>query len=89
MFYFYLVRCKDNSLYAGQTNNLQRRIKEHNSPGSKSAKYLRGKKPVKLIYFEKFTTLKRAMERETEVKKWPKVKKENLAKSLVIKNQNC
>lgn len=78
MYYFYIVRCLDNSLYSGQTNNLQKRIKEHNSNTSRSAKYLRAKKPVKLVYFEKYPTLQEAMEREFEVKKWPKAKKEAL-----------
>lgn len=78
MYYFYIVRCSDNSLYCGQTNNLQRRIDEHNYNRHKSAKYLRAKKPVKLVYFEKFVTLQEAMKREWEVKKWRKAKKEAL-----------
>jgi len=78
MFYFYILRCSDNSLYCGQTNNLQRRIKEHNSNTNKSAKYLRAKKPVKLVYFEKYLSLQEAMEREWQVKKWTKAKKEAL-----------
>ena len=85
MYYFYIVRCSDNSLYSGQTNNLQKRIKEHNSNGSRSAKYLRAKKPVKLVYFEKYPTIQLALKREFEVKKWPKVKKEELiAKRSII-----
>lgn len=78
MFYFYIVRCSDNSLYCGQTNNLQRRIKEHNVDKNKSAKYLRAKKPVKLVYFEEYSTLKEAMKRECQIKKWTKAKKETL-----------
>ena len=78
MYYFYVVRCSDNSLYCGQTNNLQKRIKEHNSAGARSAKYLRAKKPVELVYFEKYLTIQLALKREFEVKKWPKAKKEAL-----------
>ncbi len=78
MYYFYILRCADNSLYCGQTNNLKRRINEHNFDKNKSAKYLRAKKPVKLVYFEKYPTLSKAMKREIEVKKWTKVKKEIL-----------
>lgn len=78
MYYFYILRCADNSLYCGQTNNLERRIKQHNSVKSKSAKYLRGKLPAKLAYFEKFPTLSRALKREAEIKKWPKSVKEKL-----------
>ncbi len=78
MFYFYILRCSDNTLYCGQTNNLERRIKEHNFDKNKSAKYIRAKKPVKLVYHEEYSTLQEAMKREWQVKKWTKIKKESL-----------
>ncbi|MBI5127393.1 GIY-YIG nuclease family protein [Candidatus Roizmanbacteria bacterium] len=78
MYYFYILRCADSSLYCGQTNNLKRRVNEHNFDKKKSAKYLRGKTPVELVYFEELTTLQEAMKREIEIKKWPKSKKEAL-----------
>jgi len=78
MYYFYIVRCSDNSLYCGQTNNLKRRINEHNFDKAKSAKYLRARKPVVLVYSEEFTTIQLAMAREREVKKWRKIAKERL-----------
>ena len=78
MYYFYILRCSDNSLYCGQTNNLRRRIYEHNFDTNKSAKYLRAKKPVTLIYSEEYPTLQLAMKRERQVKRWKKSKKEAL-----------
>lgn len=78
MYYFYILRCLDNSLYCGQTNNLPRRIKEHNENKSKSAKYLRNKKPIQLVYSERYETLQEVMKREIQIKKWTKVKKEAL-----------
>ena len=78
MYSFYILRCADNSLYCGMTNNLKIRLKEHNSTGARGAKYLRGKKPVVLVYSEAFEDIGGAMGREAEVKKWPKVKKEAL-----------
>jgi len=78
MFYFYILRCNDDSLYCGQTNNLEKRVKEHNSGNSKSAKYTKSRQPVKLVYFEKFPTLQLAMRREFQIKKWTKVNKETL-----------
>ena len=57
MYFFYIVRCSDNSLYCGQTNNLQKRIDEHNSSKTKSAKYTKIRRPVKLVYFEEYATL--------------------------------
>lgn len=80
MYFFYIVRCSDNSLYSGQTNNLENRIKEHNSSNSRSAKYTKVRRPVKLIYYEKYETLREAMRREWQVKKWTKANKEALVK---------
>lgn len=80
VYFFYILRCADNSLYCGMTTNLENRFKEHNSDGGKGAKYLRGKKPVKLVYSEEFPDIKTAMNRELEVKKWTKTRKEALVK---------
>ena len=78
MYYFYILRCRDNTLYCGQTKNLKRRVQEHNLDDIKSAKYTKGRRPVKLVYFEKFDTLSKALKREIKVKNWPKEKKEKL-----------
>lgn len=78
MYYVYLVRCKDHSLYCGQTNNLKKRIVTHNSCNSQSAKYTRGRAPVVLVYFEKKKTLSLALKRECEIKKMTKKQKELL-----------
>src|SRR3989344_3582946 len=80
MYFFYILLCSDNSLYCGMTRNLENRLKEHNSDGKKEAKYLRGKKPVILIYSEQFNDIISAMRRELQIKKWSKVKKEALAR---------
>lgn len=79
MYYLYLLRCSDNSLYCGQTKDLQRRIKEHNGDNSKS-KYTRARRPVKLVYFEKYKTINEVLKREFEIKKLTKEKKETLVK---------
>ncbi|MCX6732496.1 MAG: GIY-YIG nuclease family protein [Candidatus Roizmanbacteria bacterium] len=78
MYYVYLLRCKDNSLYCGQTNNLEKRIDEHNSSKIKAAKYTRGRKPVTLVYVEKIKTVSLALKREYEIKKLTKMQKEDL-----------
>lgn len=51
--YFYVVLCSDNSLYAGITTNLKRRLDEHNSK-SRGAKYTKTRRPVKLVYQMEF-----------------------------------
>lgn len=81
IYFIYLLRCADNSLYCGQTIDLQRRIKEHNSIDSKS-KYTRARRPLKLVYFEKCKTVSEALKREFEIKKMTKAKKETLIKKL-------
>lgn len=79
-YYFYILRCTDNSLYCGITTNLEKRLQEHNLNNSKGAKYTRSKRPVKLVYSKKYRDVNSAMKREIEVKKWPKAQKEKLIK---------
>jgi putative endonuclease len=74
--YFYIVRCRDNSLYSGITNNIEHRIKEHNK--GLGAKYTLSRRPVKLEYYEKHENVSNARKRESEVKSWKKNKKEKL-----------
>jgi len=75
-----MLRTSANTLYVGQTNNLEKRVKEHQNKSSKAAKYVRCFDSVELVYFEKYTTRKEAMQRETRLKKWPKKKKEAIIK---------
>jgi predicted GIY-YIG superfamily endonuclease len=81
MYFFYILRCSDRSLYCGITTDLERREIEHNSNSSKAAKYTRSRSPVVLIYSESYSSLKDAMKREREVKSWKKSKKEDLVNS--------
>ncbi|MDD6550295.1 MAG: GIY-YIG nuclease family protein [Lachnospiraceae bacterium] len=67
VFYTYIVRCSDDSLYTGYTTNLSRRVKEHNE-GKKGAKYTRSRRPVTLVYYEKYDTKHDAMSREALIK---------------------
>ena len=74
--FFYLARCADNSLYAGYTIDIAEREKKHNL--GKGAKYTAGRRPVQIIYSEEFETQREAMQREREVKRWSKSRKEKL-----------
>lgn len=74
--YVYILRCKDDSLYTGWTNNLENRINAHNE--GLGAKYTRGRGPCSLVYFEEFETKNEALKREREIKKLSKAQKENL-----------
>ncbi|MTK11637.1 MAG: GIY-YIG nuclease family protein [Clostridiaceae bacterium] len=66
MNYVYILKCKDDSLYTGYTNNLERRIKTHNN--GKGAKYTRCRLPVELVYYESYETKSDAMKREYCIK---------------------
>ena len=77
-YYVYILKCKGGTLYTGYTNNIKRRIKEHNNGQSK---YCRGRLPVKLEHIEIFKTQKSAMNREIEIKKLARKEKLNLIKS--------
>ena len=74
--YAYMVRCKDNSLYVGWTNNLDKRMKAHNE--GKGAKYTKSRGPVELVYYECFDTKQEAMSREYHLKKLTHKEKESL-----------
>jgi putative endonuclease len=82
MFFVYFVRCRDNSLYCGYTNDLEKRIEIHNA--GKGAKYTRKRLPVKLVYFEEFESKSKAMKREYELKQLNKKEKEELCRKKFV-----
>lgn len=68
MFYFaYILECADGSLYCGSTNDLQRRLQQHNGLQS-GARYTKGRRPVVLKYREQFKTATEAKKREAALK---------------------
>lgn len=79
IFFVYILRTSLNTLYIGQTNNLEKRLKEHKE--GKGAKYMRFVSSFKLIYSEEYKTRSEAMKREYELKSWSKTKKESLIES--------
>ena len=75
----YILKCNDNSLYTGWTNDITHRLKMHNE--GKGAKYTRGRGPVELVYLEEFETKQEAIIREAKIKRL--TRKEKL---LLIEN---
>ena len=63
----YILKCNDNSLYTGWTNDITHRLKMHNE--GKGAKYTRGRGPVELVYLEEFETKQESMSREAKIKR--------------------
>ena len=72
----YMLECSDNSIYTGITNNLEERLKKHQS--GNGAKYLRGRLPIKLVYKENFINRSEATKREIYIKKMNKKEKKYL-----------
>lgn len=78
MWFVYLVRCADNSLYTGITTDIARRLREHNGETGGGSKYTLAKRPVILVYSELAKTRSQALKREAAIKKLPRQKKEQL-----------
>jgi len=74
MYYVYILKCKDGTLYTGITTDLERRIVEHNS-SKLGAKYTRARRPVKLIYSRKFRNRSTASRQEAEIKRLSRAEK--------------
>ncbi|MEH7416752.1 GIY-YIG nuclease family protein [Neobacillus drentensis] len=71
--YFYVLTCRDGSLYGGYTNDLYRRIEQHNE--GKGAKYTRGRGPVRLTYYQVFASKGEALRAEYQFKQLTRKKK--------------
>ena len=80
MHFVYILECADGSLYVGCTNDLERRLKQHND-SKWGAHYTKIRRPVKLKHSETFATLREARQREVEIKGLRRGKKLNLIKT--------
>lgn len=81
MYYTYLLKCADGSLYCGFTDDLENREKMHNS--GHGAKYTRSRLPVKIVYSEEYETKSEALKRECAIKKLTRTKKEQLINGIL------
>ena len=80
MYYVYIIKCNDDSLYCGITVDLDRRIKEHNE-SSKGAKYTRSRRPVKLVWSKLVGNRSEASKEECRIKKLSRLEKLKLINS--------
>ncbi len=76
-YYVYILKCSDNSYYTGFTNNMERRITEHNS-GMIKGTYTSTRLPVTLVWLETFLDPNQAIMVEKQIKGWSRRKKEAL-----------
>lgn len=77
MYFVYLLECEDGSVYTGITTDVARRFAEHAT--GRGGHYTRAKTPKRIIYTESHQDRSSASKREAEIKRWPRVKKLNLA----------
>lgn len=77
MYYVYIVRCADNTFYTGITNDLEKRIENHNTSKT-GAKYTRTRRPVELIYKVAYENQSLAKKREAEIKNLTRAQKTKL-----------
>lgn len=76
MYTVYILRTSSNTLYIGQTKNLEKRLKEHREKSYRSAKYIKYFDSFELVYSETFKTRSIAMKREVQLKKLYRSQKE-------------
>ncbi len=83
MFYTYILKCNDDTFYIGSTNDLEKRLHAHNNTKA-GAHYTKIRRPVALVYHEKFGTNNEARKRENELKKLTRSEK----LKLISKDKN-
>lgn len=76
IYYFYILKCSDGSYYVGSASNLEHRLNRHNR--GRGPSYTAKRRPVQLVYHERFSNLDGAVKREHQIKKWSRAKKEAL-----------
>ena len=81
MYFVYLLKCSDDTLYCGYTLDVKSRVIKHNV--GKGAKYTVSRRPVNLVYWEKYTTKSLALRREYQIKKLSRSEKLALLKGFV------
>jgi putative endonuclease len=75
--YVYILKCSDGSYYTGVTSNLEQRMFQHNVAFYPDC-YTASRRSLKLVFYAEFTDINLAIEKEKQIKKWSRVKKEAL-----------
>ena len=76
MWYLYILRCGDGTLYTGITTDVEKRLEAHRA--GKGAKYTRGRSPLEVVYREECATHSDALKRELEIKRLTRAEKEEM-----------
>jgi putative endonuclease len=75
--YVYILKCSDGSYYTGVTSNLESRMFKHNS-GFYPESYTSSRRPLELVFYCEFTDINLAIDKEKQIKRWSRAKKEAL-----------
>lgn len=78
MYFVYILKCSDNTLYTGITTDIARRVRQHNWEILGGAKYTASRRPVKLVYQEEHNDRSDATKREYAIQKFSRIKKLSL-----------
>jgi putative endonuclease len=87
MWFVYILRCADDALYVGETNELDLRVAKHNE-GSAS-RFTAQRRPVALVHSEAYATRDAALKRERQIKGWVRAKKDALVAATSLCSNNC
>jgi len=85
MWFVYMVRCADDTLYTGIAKDVARRVEEHNSDNALGANYTRARRPVALVYTQEVQSRSAAAKREYEIKQLTRSGKDELLKRAGLK----
>ena len=86
MYFVYILKCSDDSLYTGIAKNLEKRLKEHNN-SELAAKYTRSRRPVQLVFSKEFETRSLALKEEASIKKLSKQEKLKIINFNAVSNK--
>ena len=86
MWYLYMLRCGDGTLYTGITTDVDKRLEAHRA--GKGAKYTRGRGPLELVYREECGTHSEALKRELEMKRLSREEKQKIVDKFNISLRN-
>ena len=89
MYYVYILRCDDNSLYTGITNDIKKRMREHFGHSDKKAKYTKSHKPSSIAALWKCGNKSDALKIEYRLKELTKKEKENLIENNIAPESIC
>ncbi|MDH5180038.1 MAG: GIY-YIG nuclease family protein [Gammaproteobacteria bacterium] len=87
IWYVYILRCADDTLYTGVTTDPQRRLDEHNHDNRLAARYTRSRRPLTLVYQEQCADRSQACRREHEIRQLSRHEKEQLIKKYTLQSK--